>query len=181
MPKAIGRIAEAGDTASGDVVALSRRSLVRVGAAAAWTAPLVQVMAAAPAQAVGSATILAISGTFTHSSTTVTLSSGQIDVSGSGSTGSLQVSVTLDSTNSPGYTTTTVATTPASFTVGAGTTNGNAITFVFTATTQMTAVSSRAFAPSFTIPSGMSNKSGSGSATVTSTGSAAKVVTNTYA
>ena len=166
----------------------TRRSVVRAGVAAGWSAPLVQVISAAPAQAVGSGVVLDLTGTFTHASNSraVTFTSGNLANNGTQTTTNLQITVTLTTNGTTNMSGTTVSTTPSGFTVGSGTLGGSSgaftITFVFTKSTpQVAGGSSTAFAPAFQVPNNaVRNTAGSGSATATSTGAAPDVATNSY-
>src|SRR5690349_18155409 len=82
---------------------VSRRTLVRAGATAAWSVPLVQVVAAAPARAVGSvgSTTLqytGLSGTYTSATDLQIVST--VKNSGTTAAKNLQVSLTLPVTAS---------------------------------------------------------------------------------
>jgi hypothetical protein len=107
---------------------ISRRSVVKAGAAAAWTIPLVQVVAAAPAVAVSGAPQLA----FTQKSATY-----------SSSTELITVSLTLNNSGGDTYGLTVKLTLPSGYTGKANVTGGSwavaraGSTYTFTAGTQL--------------------------------------------
>ncbi|HSE09222.1 MAG TPA: hypothetical protein VLB29_11210 [Nocardioidaceae bacterium] len=114
---------------------ISRRSVVKAGAVAAWSVPLVQVVAAAPAMAAVSGTstlgLPAANGSWSGNSSNL---NGAVTISNTGSVATTSLQVTMDfdaawtsgSASAPGWTVTPSA-------------NATTKTYVFTATTQLAA------------------------------------------
>lgn len=126
---------------------VSRRSVMKAGAAAAWSVPLVQVVAAAPAVAVsGPAALSATAGTGSWNGNSANLNT-QVTITNTGNnvTSSLQVTFTFDSPWTGGS-----ATAPTGWTLGAS----SATSFTFVAGTQLAAGSNTTIAPSFASASG---------------------------
>ncbi len=133
------------DTRSGAPASpfISRRSVVRAGATAAWSVPLIQVVGAAPAfAAVSGDTVLTLAtptGSYTSATTLHVVAS--VTNSGTHSTTNLQLTVSLP--------------TPASGTVTATgwTVSGSGTSFVFTANAPVVASASLAIDVTFTVSS----------------------------
>ena len=128
---------------------ISRRSVVKAGAAAAWTVPLVQVVAAAPAVAVSGAPTLVLSGAIgSWNGNSVNLN-GRVTLTNTGSapTTSLQVTLTFDT-----------AWTSGSASAGDWTVSPSGVatvkTYVFTAQTQLAANASTTLNFNFTSTTG---------------------------
>ena len=152
---------------------MSRRTVVRVGATAAWTAPAITVLAASPAFATTSGPAkLAMSGTTTVVSkgTVKTVSSGVQNTGGQPAT-SLQATVSLIGEAGSGWGSATSAPSTTLWSLSSTTKNSNdTVTFVFTATSSALAGGEiKAFSPTITLPSNGKN----GTVTVTFTAVAA--------
>ena len=174
------------DARSTRPAAPTRRSLVRT-AVVAWTAPLVTALTAAPAQAVGSGVVLAMTGTFTHAAgnRNITLTNGNVANNGTGSTANLQVTVTLTTNGTTDFTGTTVNTTPTGFTAGTislgGSSGAYTATWVFTKTTQLAGGTNVPFAPVLrTANNTVKDTAGSGSAVATATSAPSAACGNGY-
>lgn len=177
------------DTASSDAVSLSRRSVVRAGAAAAWTAPLVQVLSAAPAQAVGSGVVLVLTpplGGFSHASANKDfVFAGTLTNNGTQTTTNVQITVVL-TTNGTTDWTGAAAQANTGFTASAPVTGGTSgaytVSITYTKTAPQLAGSGGSVAVNFTIRcnTGVKSQPGSGVATATATGATPSVATGTY-
>jgi len=126
---------------------ISRRSVMKAGAAAAWSVPLVQVVAAAPAVAVSGPTSLSATGgtggwngNSANMATRITITN-----TGANDTSSLQVTFTFTS----GWVSGT-ASAPTGWAPGAS----SATSFTFVAGTQLAAGQSVEVAPTFTSTNG---------------------------
>lgn len=171
------------------VLSVTRRSLVRTGAAAAWTAPLVQVLAPAPAQAVGSTNSLSLTGSFTHSAgARPFVFTGTITNNGNITTAGLQITVAWTTS---GATSTWADNGGASAGAVTGWSNAGIVlsngdltaTVTYTRTgAQIAAGGNLAFSATLTAANGGSTKtqSGSGAANVTATGFTSSATGNSY-
>ena len=173
----------AGGTGAG---ALTRRSVVRAGVAAAWTAPLVQVMAAAPAQAVGSGVTLSwVSGAFSHASSNRDFKfTGSLKNNGTQTTAALQITVVLTTNGTTSWTGAVVQSTPAGFSASSPSLGGSSgawtVTVTFTRSTQLAAGASVTFNPTIRCDTAVQDQSGSGTATATATGASPAATGNAY-
>ena len=121
---------------------LSRRTLVRAGATAAWAVPAIQVVAAAPAFAAGSGgptTLTPATPTGKYTSSTALNVTASVTNSGTQSANNLQLTITLP----------TAAT--GTVTATGWTVTGSGTTFVFTADSPLVATASVGFDVTFAV------------------------------
>ena len=155
---------------------MSRRTVVRVGATAAWTAPAITVLAASPAFATASGpATLVMSGPTTAAhpakGTGVTVSSG-VRNGGGQPAGNLQATVSLTGEAKSGWGSATSRTIASQWTLSSTSGSGDRVTFVFTATpTDLAGGATKSFNPTITLPA--NGKMLSGTVTVTFTAIAA--------
>lgn len=171
------------------VVAPSRRSLVRAGVTAAWTAPLVQVLAPAPAQAVGSGVVLALTGSFSHAAGNQDFKfTGTIANLGTQTTDNLQVTIVLtsDSAAATGWTGFKVQTLPSGWStvsqVAGGSSGAWTLTTVLQKNTQMPGpTAATVFSPTIRCTaSTIKSSAGLGEAVATATGATSSSTSNRY-
>lgn len=145
---------------------ISRRSVIKVGAHAAWAVPLVQVVAAAPAFAVSGPPKLAFSGESGSypAKNSQTLNTSVTLTNTGGGTQSLQVTFTFPSS---AWTPSVDAGTYAGWSVD---NSGQATAHVFTALTQLASNASVTLAPTFTVKAANQGKAVNISVSVTATG-----------
>ena len=145
---------------------VSRRSVVKAGAAAAWSVPLIQVVAAAPAHANTSpGTTITVTGSadWDDSSKKKLTTTVTVTNTGLSETQDLTITVTFDATTTA---------TPTGVSATNATTNSTASPYVFAADTQIPAGNSRTFTLVFDYSPG--NKTVKFSTSVTATNAAAK-------
>jgi hypothetical protein len=155
---------------------MSRRTVVRTGVTAAWTAPAITVLAASPAFATASGpATLVMSGPTTAAhppkDTVVTVSSG-VRNGGGQPAGSLQATVSLTGNGKSGWGSATSATIAGQWVLSSTNGSGDQVTFVFTAIpTDLAGGATKPFTPTITLPA--NGKMASGTVTVTFTAIAA--------
>jgi len=133
---------------------MSRRTVVKTGAHAAWAVPAISLATAAPAMA-SSGAVLSISGTSANRAVAILTASASVDNTGTQTTSGLQLIVDISST-SGNATGVTAATTPTGWGTPVKTNPGSQLArFTYTATGQLANGASQSFSgATYTIPIG---------------------------